>query len=96
MSTALIGSLPQEPENFSHCTLQEMLALQQETHAASQEVRMRIRLVVAKRLAKEITLAEFKAEHLAATQMQAIFHSRHNRLGLEIQQRRQEAKRNLI
>jgi hypothetical protein len=88
-----IAALASSSQDYSERTLQEVIILQKETHAASKKLRLNITLIVAKRLAQEISLEEYREDHLAAIGLQAALHQRYQGLGVEIHQRRQAEKR---
>jgi hypothetical protein len=49
------------PEDFSQCTLQEVIVLEQANHARSRDIRKQIRTMVQRRLANSISFEEYAA-----------------------------------
>lgn len=76
------------PSDYAAYTLPEVIALQKENHIASRELFRKMRLLVDKRLSKEITLERFKVDRLEAMELQAVLHALHESLLTEIQFRR--------
>jgi hypothetical protein len=76
--------------DYAAYTLPEVVALQQENHIASRELFRKMRLLVDKRLSKEITLEKFKIDRLEAMELQAVLHAHHESLRTEIQYRREK------
>jgi hypothetical protein len=76
------------PSGYAAYTLPEVIALQKENHIASRELFRKMRLLVDKRLLKEITLEKFKVDRLEAMELQAVLHALHESLRTEIQFRR--------
>jgi len=93
MPTSGIGIATQDPNDDSALTKDELIDLQNKAEAAQRGLRIEIRDLVESRLRKEISLDQFKAEHLAFAERQAVLHSRHQELRTEIYGRGQDAKR---
>lgn len=74
--------------DYSECTLDEVVALQEENNVASRALIQKMRLMVNKRLAKEISLEKFQVDRLEARELQAVLHTNHESLGLELQSRK--------
>jgi hypothetical protein len=74
--------------DYAAYTLPEVIALQQENHIASRELFRKMRLLVDKRLSKEITLEKFKVDRVEGAELQAVLHAHHVNLRTEIQFRR--------
>src|SRR5512142_1104107 len=72
--------------DYSQRSLKEVMALQLQNRTAACETRLKLKLLVEARLAKQITIEEFRAERLAAIGLQAVIHRRHLDLATEIRQ----------
>ena len=93
MSTSGAALTTPEPNGDSQRTVYELINLQNNAQIAQQELKIQMRNLVDSRLGKEISLNQFKIEHLAIVERQAVLHSRHQELRLEIHGRGKYPKR---
>ena len=76
---------------YSEYTLHEVVALQEENHLASRALIQKMRLMVDKRLAKEMSLEKFQVDRLEARELQAVLHTNHESLGIELEFRKRNS-----
>jgi len=75
-------------EDLAHRSLEEVVALQNENHSSSQAIRIRIRTMVDKRLAKVISADQYALERGIAEKEKNDSHLVHCLLSAEILRRR--------
>jgi hypothetical protein len=77
------------PSSYSEYTLPEIVALLQENRIESRDLLRKMKLMVDKRLAKEITPEEFRADRLEAMELRGALHAHHESLRTELSFRRE-------
>jgi hypothetical protein len=77
---------------YSEYTLHEVAALHEENHIASRALIQKMKLLVNKRLAKEISLEKFQVDRLEARELQAVLHTDHASLGIELEFRKRNSR----